>query len=224
MHKSSIFVVIAFVLILVLRHIRFTKLMYGFLFVLLLVFSVIPIDQIMAILIPYLPINQTMGNSIIHHLSVAIQFQSVFLIYVTLFLCLAFQKLPAFDRSWKTILLIALIGLALIAFFYRNWFLLNRLRSYFLPFILLYCIHVFEIQKENNRLLQQVLACVMCAYCLLLTYSYYDGLKKPENKINETSTIFALRHKSEQQIKTENLRKAEIFWQNYRKYRADDKQ
>lgn len=223
MHKSALFATAAFVCVLIFQRLRFTKLTYGILLILLLALTILPIEEIANFFTSLLPLTPATVKSIEHHISVSIQFQSVFLVYAALFLCLAFQKMPTFDRSWKSILLITIIGSVIIVFFYRNWLLLNRLRSYFLPFILVYCIHIFGKQRDGNRLLRQGLAAITLFYCIVWGYAYKKGLELEENKVSETSTIFARLNKSEEQIKAENMEKAKLFWANYNKYLTNDK-
>jgi hypothetical protein len=224
MHKSALFMVVFVVLAFVLRKsLPLSMKTYWLLLVCLIFFTFIPLADVLIFILKYLPINTSSLTSIVHHMEVNVQFQSVFFVYFMVLVCLSFFKQIQMNERWKTIALISMFGLAFIAFFYQNWFLLNRLRSYFLPFIITYCIYAFPQASPNTRILYQLLVVSLMVFGLFTMRTYYVGLQKPENISNETSTVFGLLHKSKAQIRGENLEKAACFWKHYDKYRSSDK-
>ena len=112
-----------------------------------------------------------------------------------------------------------LIGLILIVCLYQYYYVLNRMRSYFLPFIIVYIINsTHEYFKNNNNLLpystllKQLSILFIFIYASYFTYSTEKGYSQAVSQFYDRSTIFDLIYEDKATIKARQLKKAKIYW------------
>lgn len=181
-----------------------------FVFVLCLV---IPLKSILMELVSYLPVNE-ISKSISHHLSLFKPMQIVGIVYIS-FLCYAYTySSKELKGPWNALLLLFAI---LVTVLYQNFFLLQRVRSYFVPLVIVYCIQLYTSERRNNQLWKQLIVCscyVACVY--MLTIGYFTTKKKFEHRNMDVNyeTVFSLIKSEPSEIRKKKMSEASYFWKN----------
>ena len=158
----------------------------------------------------YSPLDANVLKSIQDHLTIERRVQVIFMIYaLVLYIGYIYFSRKKELKTWHAV---AVCGLLLIALFYQYWFFINRLRSYFLPFIAIYIINLAINNRGYQPLIKQM--SVAAFYCLFLVNlsNLYKGNANLKSGIAETSTIFQLRNESAESIKARNMQKAKTYW------------
>lgn len=216
MHKSGFLLVGLTLLSALLFRQRQSALIYNLLLLVLMVMMLIPVSRIATPFISWLPLPESYIDSISHHLELGRQFQSVALIYLAILIWISMYNAHG-HKTYGWIALEVLIGAVIIAAFYQYYFLLNRLRSYVAPFILVYLANM-AIESERERtfsgaaLVRQGIAILMVVYGLRTTISYVHEVQKFHSPIARASTIFELRNLSSEEIRARQLRIADRYW------------
>ena len=220
MHKSGLFIGLGTFLIYGLRHIKISKQAYIMLFLLLLTFLIIPLKDFLLNILEVLPLKDSVNNSIEHHLEVAKPFQWIFIIYAITILCAGYYRNTSKeDAKWHWIIFACLL---IVVILFQYWFILNRLRSYFLPLAIVYIINTIQKSPHKSVLPKQLLVLSILLFSANFCRGYYNGLQQSVSKVNATCTVFDLRKKSKEQIKKEQMTKAEKFWkEEYLKYELE---
>ena len=165
-----------------------------------------------------LPLSTQALESIEHHLLLGRTVQVVFLVYLTAILCLTYFAKNQTNKL-DSIKYIVLIGLIMIVCLYQYYYVLNRMRSYFLPFIIVYIINTtHEYFKNNNNLLpyatllKQLTIVFFFVYSAYFTYSTEKTYSQTVSQFYDRSTVFDLINNDANAIKKRQLKKAEIYW------------
>ena len=176
----------------------------------LFAFIAIPLKSLLLTLSDLLPFSANVLKSIQDHLIVERRVQVVFLAYLIVSYCVYYYFYQS--KKLKTWHIITICGLIMIALFYQYWFFINRLRSYFIPFIALYTISL--CYNSINKYIFAKQSAILIIYFLFFINlkNLYIGNGNLKSGIAETSTIFQLLNDTEENIKNRNLKKAETFW------------
>lgn len=209
-HKSAPIICIISLIGLIIFKFKQENSIFAISILFLFAFITIPLKNLLLTLSDTLPFSTEVLESIQDHLIVERQFQVVFFLYLITSYCvyIYFYK----SQKLKTWHIITICGLIIIALFYQYWFFINRLRSYFIPFIAVYTV-MLCYNSPNKHLFSKQLA-VLIIYCLFFVNlkNLYIGNGNLKSGIAETSTIFQLLNDTEENIKARNIKKAEIFW------------
>ena len=209
-HKSAIIIYAISLVGLMLSYFKQDNNSFAISIFFLFAFILIPLKSLLLTASQILPFDTHVLKSIQEHLIIEERFQVVFLIYliVSYSIYVYFYK----SQKLKTWQIITICGLIVIAIFYQYWFFINRLRSYFIPIITFYAITIC-CNSPNKHLFTKQLT-VFFIYCLFAVSlkNLYFGNANLKSGIAETSTIFQLLNDSEENIKTRNLEKAQLFW------------
>lgn len=209
-HKSAIIIYAISLVGLMLSYFKQDNNFFAISIFFLFAFILIPLKSLLLTASQILPFDTHVLKSIQEHLIIEERFQVVFLIYliVSYSIYVYFYK----SQKLKTWHIITICGLIVIAIFYQYWFFINRLRSYFIPIITFYAITIC-CNSPNKHLFTKQLT-VFFVYCLFAVSlkNLYFGNANLKSGIAETSTIFQLLNDSEENIKTRNLEKAQLFW------------
>ncbi len=220
-HKSGFYVAAVTLSSLVFfGNYKASKTNYWLLAVVLLLLCVISTKDLLMPLVQYLPLSSSSRDSILHHFSLERKIQVVFLTYfITISLIGIYQNRNSSQKTDIKLQWVVFVGLFIIVFFYQYYYLLNRLRSYFLPFIIVYVIRLIYSEKQlrfvkikNIHLVNQISVCLLYIILTRFIIVSHNEQKAIVSKIYESSTIFDLRNKSEKEIKREQLRKARLYW------------
>lgn len=211
-HKSAFIIYMISLLGIILLQFKQDNSFFAISIFFLFAFILIPLKSLLLTASELLPFSANVLKSIQDHLIIERRFQVIFLVY----LIISYSVYVYFYRSQKlkTWHIITICGLIVISLFYQYWFFVNRLRSYFIPFIAIYTISLCY-NSQNKYLFTKQFA-VLMIYCLFAINlkNLYIGNGNLKSGIAETSTIFQLRHDTEANIKARNLKKAENFWLN----------
>lgn len=210
MHKSAAFVCTITLFALLLSKFRPTNDFLAVSLVFIIVFLAIPLKSLLLSLSNYLPFDANVLASIKEHLSIERRIQVIFMLYaLTIYLGYVYFNRKKELETWHTV---TVCGLLLIALFYQYWFFINRLRSYFLPFIAVYIISLSITRQGFRPLLKQISVVVLYGFFIVNISNLYKGNAKLKSGIAETSTIFRLRNESAESIKARNMKKALTYW------------
>ena len=217
-HKSGIFVVLPTLLYLLIPNYIIKQYISQILLLLLCVLLFFPLIKLITPIVEVLPLPEQSLESIQHHLLLGRTVQVVFLVYFTAILCLTYftkNKTNQLDAIKYTML----IGLILIVCLYQYYYVLNRMRSYFLPFIIIYIINsTYEYFKNNDNLLpystllKQLSILFIFVYVSYFTYSTEKSYSQTVSQFYDRSTLFDLIHEDKATIKQRQLKKAKIYW------------
>lgn len=219
MHKTGIAAVLVVWCYWFFRNVPMKTYIYETLALLLLVFMVLPVSNITDSIIHLVPLSESVSQSIEHHLSLGRQIQVVAGIYLMVLIISAYfvQHIPHSRRN--IYLYAAFLGVVVLVVFYQYYFLLNRLRSYFLPFIILF---IAQTAEEQDTLAHPVpYGKVVLQTCMVVVFLYFgysmyrfkqqsDALHAP---ITKASTVFDLRHYSQPMIRERQMRIAVRYWE-----------
>lgn len=217
-HKSGIFVVLPTLLYLLIPNYIIKQYIFQILLLLLCVLLFFPLIKLITPIVGLLPLPDQSLESIQHHLLLGRTAQVVFLVYLTTILCLTYFSKNQTNKI-NTIKYTVIIGLILIVCLYQYYYVLNRMRSYFLPFIIIYTINsAYEYFKDNNKLLpystllKQLSILFIFIYVSYFTYTIEKTYSQTISQFYDRTTIFELRHHSKAEIRARQLKKAETYW------------
>ena len=216
MHRSGFLPVGLTLLALTLYSQRQSAMTYNVLILILLFMMAIPVASIVNPLLPMLPFPSPIVASIKHHMLLGRQFQIVAFIYLLVLVWMSIYTSKK-RTTYGWIAIEVLIGLVIIVTTYQYYFLLNRLRSYFLPFILFYLtsVSVKSIEEQTFRyaaLIRQGAAVLLILFGMHSTFKYIQGARKLHAPIARACTLFDLRHASPEQIRDRQMNIALKYW------------
>lgn len=215
-HKSALIVELLVIIILFTSYRKnITKTYFAVATIILFVFSLLPLQTIFAAIADVAPISSQAKVSITHHLLQATSIQWILLLYIPIYLYLSFTDIKATTQTDRIFVSCLLAGILITAFLYQLFYMLIRIRSYFLPIAIVSIIRQLYYDKLSDRLvsgLKQVL--LICTF-LFNTYSIilmYHRQNRVPSHIYDSSTIFDLLHKSKDEIIKEQSKKALNYW------------
>lgn len=218
MHKSAVIMFLLAGLVYLLRGLRIEVKAYLLLGLALFLMLMIPLGSVLEALIAYLPFPHASISSLLHHLSRTQSLQLVFPIYIGAILCLAYYLSK--DNDKRTLHWMAWMSFLVIVLLFQYWFLLNRIRSYFLPFIIPYFCYVVYYSKQKSRLPIQLFVLLFLAFGISLIYRNNRDASKLYSKSNNISTVFERFKYSEADLQKRQIDEAEKFW----RYDYNDKE
>ena len=216
-HKSGAFVVSAVLLLYIVRSKWIKPYLYQLLLAVLIMIVLIPTAQISSAFLSHLPLPENYIDSLEHHLSLGRQIQMVFLVYAATLLCAVHFTQYRYTR-FQAIAATALIGLVLIVMLYQYYYLLERIRSYFLPIVIAFIFQMMQ-QSENEKvsipystLLKQLSCVLIVAYLSHYILFFYNGTKKLKYNVYATCTVFDLRHHTAKELRDHQVRLSQQYW------------
>lgn len=215
MHKSGIFVVTLCLFAYLLHNVSVKPIVFQILMFVLGVMLLFPLSRLSIGMSDMLP-NSAM-HSIAHHLQLGKQVQNIWVVYAMLIVCVEyyihFQK-----TRMSTLAIAAIVGIVLLATGYQYYYILNRIRSYFIPCIIVW---VFQlVQSSENAhdsipyaaLLKQTCSVIVFAFCIHTTVSFTQKAKKLHAPIYNACTLFDLYHADKKGVREKQLQQARMFW------------
>ena len=218
-HKAGMMVVIPTLIFYILTYNTTPKHIFAVLLVALIFMLVLPITNISVDFISRLPFSHRVLYSMEHHLSIGKQVQSVFIVYVVVLMCLVHYA-QFFQTRAQAIAGAALIGIACIVLLYQYYYLLNRIRSYFTPILLVYIFNYVQNAEKRpvripyGQLVKQATCFVMLVYMVHVTVALHRNEKSMHNHVNEACTVFDLRGDVRaKDVQRKQLNRAEKYWE-----------
>lgn len=206
-HKSGIFIVGLFLFVLSIRNFKVTAYVYGIAIAVMFVFILFPIEKLIVLLL------QSFGNSsaiksIVHHLLVADSVQAIYVVYVLLSVLLFLITRKAASTSFTA--RFVFVAFAMVVLLVKYWFLLNRVRSYFIPIFLFYIL--CNLDKIEEKICKQLSYGIFTMYICLISFVLYRKVEQSISGVNAPQTVFSLVHRSKSEIIKDTLNKCRIFW------------
>ena len=227
MHKSGIFIVSLTWLFYLLHQYQQERVFFVIALALLCLMLVIPLSSVSTSFIHSLPLPDSFIKSLELHFTLGRQFQVIWIIYASciLFMAYSLQQRTESKRATEAAVMVCV---AFIVVFYHYFYLLERLRSYFLPLLLAYLFRVVQDAEDADKQLMngQVMFIKSGIIAFLFLYfglravnyelgvqRYRSKLHTPEGKtIYSPSTVFDLRHHSSKYLRQERMYIAECYW------------
>lgn len=227
MHKSGIVYVLP-TLFLWGINFKVRKADYFVCLLLLVIISFIPLKEVMTYLTAFLPLSEAVKISLMHHISFLSKSMGMMLFYIVILSLIFFFSVK--DPRFNEMHVIIFIGAVYIFMFNQSNAVLWRLRSYFLPFMIVYIFYIFnkvrdeqyvEINKLRKNLVSPILIssfCYVLMFVLYLAYSANISMTEMPSRIYETCTIFDLIDRTEEEIKVDRLQRAQKYWKAEKMY------
>ncbi|MBN2787143.1 MAG: EpsG family protein [Paludibacteraceae bacterium] len=222
MHKSGFYISLIAFFLMTLKRIEINGVFYWILSFLLLIIAFLPINDIILFISNILPFSQSSLSSLEHHLMFGRKLQVILLLYFILISSVAY-----FSEKYskiKQMQWVVFFGFIVIVFLYQYFYLLVRIRSYFIPLIIVYAFTIFKREKKSldtsfsiekkTLLFRQVFVIVLYLFNLHSIRFRYIEQNSLKSGIYNSSTIFSRLNKTEKKIKQEQLHKAEMYWKN----------
>lgn len=214
MHKSGVFVVPLCLLAYCLHGRPVQTWVFQLLMVALVVVALIPLNKITTTILGFLPADYL--TSIKHHLSVGKQVQSVWIVYAMLVVCVEYY-LHYHKTRMDSVAIMAVLGIALVVVSYQYYYILNRVRSFFVPFIIVWA---FQIVQESeayksvpySKLLSQVACVLFFVYSIHTTRAFTKQSKTLRAPIYNACTVLDIREGEVKALQQKQLKQAENFW------------
>lgn len=210
-HKSAIFVVVLSFIILFVPTIKYSRNYYLSLCLIIISGIFVSFGDILTLLTVSLPIPLSTVNSILHHLDVENNFQTILILYCTTFVCL-YQYSINTDNSKKRFYILILSFFLIIAIFYKYWFFLNRVRSFFSPLIIGFIINELSKTKLKLIFIKQTLVILLFCFAFIYTRGLYLIETNSKSKVLAATTLFSRINKTEEEIKKTNIDKAVLYF------------
>lgn len=218
MHKSGIFVVSLTLFYYAIRSRQMQPYVYQLLFFALLLVALLPIVNISNAFISALPIPDSYTTSIKHHLSLGKQIQTVWAMYALTILALAHYTQYRKSRL-TTFAAVTIVALVLVVSFYQYYYLLSRLRSYFIVIVLVYVFKVIQDAEDEGiripyaSLTKQILCVGILAYFVHFSVTFTRNANKLHNNVYKACTVFDLMGDvSKKDLQQRQLKLAYRYW------------
>ena len=210
MHKSAIMIAACAAAFYFLRGINPQRIGYVLLALLIIGLLALPLMPLLESAVQKFSLMPSAQESLMHHMGVGKLFQRVFLLYIFTILLLAYYKQSdAIDskRHW-----LMWCCMAVIVCLYPYWFLLNRLRSYFLPFLVVYIIRTLRQENITDVLPRQLYTLFLFTYIALFLVNIPRNNALLQYPTDNISLVFERREHSAAELEKRQIRQARLYW------------
>ena len=216
-HKSAIFALAILAVIVLLSHTKIDLRAYILLAVAFLLFLIFPLESIITStlekfnFVPYHIIH-----SIKHHFSKSEILQAIMPVYIgVIFIIAYYSNFDKKESKWHWFIWGCI---AIIVILFQYYFFLNRLRSFFIPFVIIYTINICLNSERKDKIPRQLFAILFVVYTVFQARSLQIQTDSMESRINYPSTILETSKKSKEEIRKRQLEEASVFWEeDYKK-------
>jgi hypothetical protein len=139
---------------------------------------------------------------------VADSVQAIYVVYVLLSVLLFLITRKAASTSFTA--RFVFVAFAMVVLLVKYWFLLNRIRSYFIPIFLFYIL--CNLDKIEEKIYKQLSYGIFTMYICLISFVLYRKVEQSISGVNAPQTVFSLVHRSKSEIIKDTLNKCRIFW------------
>ncbi len=220
-HKSGIIAVSFPVMFLLLHNFNLREGWYQLLIVLLIAMFALPIAHLISPLANALQGSGALIHSARHHLQLGRQIQTVFFIYMIVLILAEHYTRYGFPHKWSSWAVVAVVGMAVVVALYQYYYLLNRIRSYFLPIVVVYLMNLIQESDKKgsypisyNHLFRQVTALVVFSYMSFYTYRFERNTSCYSVPLYKASTLLDLRDAEMWQVRNRQMEIADGYWKN----------
>ncbi|MBR0194748.1 MAG: EpsG family protein [Paludibacteraceae bacterium] len=217
-HKSGAFVVSVVLFYYMVRSKWVQPYMYQLMLVILILVFLLPIAHISSSFISHLPIPETYADSLIHHLQLGRQVQVIFLVYAAALVVIAHFSQYRHSRA-GAITAAALVGLVIVVLLYQYYYLLGRIRSFFLPLVIVYIFSTVQKAEDEpihvpyGTLLKQLCSVLLFLYMGHSVYAFNKNAQLLKHKIYTACTVFDLIDHRACDVQNTQMKKARLWWE-----------
>ncbi len=212
MHKSVIMIVVVAAVGMIILRSPIRRTSYILLFITFLLLVAIPLRQLLLSIISTLHLPPIVSISVQHHILQHDIKQVVLPIYLMAIALMAYYY--NYKEKITTEHIICWLCFAVIAVLFQQWFLLSRLRSLFIPFIIPFVFKTISNSHQTNQLPKQLFTLIFIAYTAWITIGSAINNKKLVSKTNRIVTVFDLIGNDKQAVINEQLHQAHLFWEH----------
>lgn len=211
MHKTAIVVLLLTLFFYMFRGLKIESKSYLLLSMLILGLIMIPLAPLMNDIIDAIPMPASYAASAKHHLLVGKSLQKILVLYFSTILVLAWYKQGETDNRTRHWMMWCCV--AVLACLFPYWFLLNRFRSFFIPFLIIYTIDTIcsdtAVHEALPRQLYSFVVILYIAVSTMLISHTNKTLKYPTDRI---SLVFERVNHSEVDLTERQLKQAIKYW------------
>ncbi|MBR1809063.1 MAG: EpsG family protein [Paludibacteraceae bacterium] len=212
MHKTALPFVFFLLLGLVFSGLEIDKKAYFMLAVLLFSFMIFSLHPLLQRFLLFLP--SSLQDSAGYHLMVGKRFQKVFILYFMAILCMGYYTRPInADKRERVYHWMIWSCIGVIVVLYQYYLILYRIRSYMLPFIIVWVMNTFAAKADKEQLLKQMTCLVILLFSLSLVIELPHRYKNMHGQIYRTSWVWELRKHPEKDILARQMEQATLFWE-----------
>ena len=222
LHKSTLFAVTILGIITLLSHIKIDTRAYILLVVVFLFFIIFPLNNIIITILENITfIPEHILHSIKHHFSKREILQAIMPIYLgTVFIIAYYSDFNNKTSKWHWTIWACV---AIIVTLFQYYFLLNRIRSFFIPFVIIYTITICYKSNTKDKIPRQLFALLFIIFSVFHANSIQIQTNSMKSKVNYPSTIFDTIHSDPKTIKQKQIEEAVIFWKkDYKKKKKNN--
>lgn len=228
-HKSGLFVVVPTLLFVLFQNIRVPRYVFGVLCVGLVFFLFVPYHDTILGIADFLDLAPGTRQSIAHHLELRRTVQVIFILYLLTLLCLNQWTASGGDSRIPTVQVAAILGLIIIVVLYRYFFVLNRLRSYFIPIIAVYVINKVQAYERSGdrlpyaKLVKQISVVFCFVYMGHQIYAFEALSSNFHSGLYNRCTVLELMTTDKAEIVKRQMEYAEVYWDEDNMSHGDNK-
>ncbi len=219
-HKSGLIAILFPVLFVLVHNMRVTESWYELLIVVLMLMVLVPMAQLTSPIINRLPLPQELYQSAHHHLQLGRQIQMVAVLYMVVLLL--GEHYTRYEHTyWQKVTVVAIAGMAVVVALYQYYYLLNRIRSYFVPFVVVQLLELVQrtdkataYRVPYNALLRQTAALIVFVYIGFYTWRFERNTAQYSVPLYKASTVLDLRDAEMWQVRNRQMEIAKGYWAN----------
>ncbi len=184
---------------------------YFLLAVLLVSFMVIALHPLLRQFVPFLP--SSLQISVEYHLMVGKRIQKIFFLYFMVIICLGYYTLKTdADKREKIYHWLIWSMILVIVILYQYYLILYRIRSYILPFLLVWLLNTMETTPVKNQLAKQMLGLIMILFSISLTFELPKRYEKMKGQTDRVSWVWERRNHTQRELIDRQIEQAKLFW------------
>lgn len=214
MHKSALFIILPTAAYYLMQPRRVQVSLWAVLAVALAVLAIVPTEGLIGSVIDHISSTSSTAESLKMHLAFAKLHQTNFVLYMLAIVLLGLYSHSAERRS--AIAATAAAGLIMMVALYQYYFLLSRLRSYFLPVAVYYIFSVMARARAEHRpyvhIVRQIAEILVIVFMSYKVWSF-DVNSQSGRGVLRASTIFELADHKPEELRDRQMLRAEQFWQ-----------
>ena len=150
MHKSGIFMATMAWMLFVLHQHKIERVFFLSLIALLAAMLVLPMTALNTSFVSHLPLPESFVMALNEHLSLGRRIQVVWLMYAVVLVCIEYYVQNRRELGQRGTEAVVIMGAVLIVLLYQYFYLLVRLRSYFLPVMLVYMLRLIQDAEDDH--------------------------------------------------------------------------
>lgn len=219
MHKSGIFMAGMVWVLYVIHQNRMERWFFLLLIGVLMAMLVLPMTGISTAFVKTLPLPPSFVSALTEHLSLGRKVQVIWLLYMMVLVCMEYYWQNRKLLGQRGTEAVVIMGMIIVVLLYQYFYLLIRLRSYFLPLVIVYLMCAVQQAEDEHDLtfrghvmLKEMCTIFLFAYFGYVTFRFEQAANNMHSNIYTWSTVFDLRYKSKEQIREERLLIAKYWW------------